>query len=39
MTNGLGSSQSFNAEQCLITVIRKWRRSVDDGGQSRYPYQ
>ena len=29
-----GFRKSFNAEHCLITMIKKWRRSVDGGGQA-----
>ena len=27
--------KGFNAQHCLITIIEKWRRSVDGGGQAR----
>ena len=29
-----GSRKGFNAEHCLITVIEKWRGSVDGSGQA-----
>ena len=29
-----GLQKSFNAQHCLITMIEKWRRSVDGGGQA-----
>ena len=28
-----GFRKGFNVEHCLITMIEKWRRSVDGGGQ------
>ena len=28
-----GFQKGFNAQHCLITMIEKWRRSVDAGGQ------
>ena len=28
-----GFRKGFNAQHCLITLIEKWRRSVDGGGQ------
>ena len=29
-----GFRKGFNAQHCLITVIEKWRRSVDGGDQA-----
>ena len=29
-----GFRKGFNAQHCLITMIEKWRRSVDGGGQA-----
>ena len=28
------SFQCFNAQHCLITMIKKWQKSVDGGGQA-----
>ena len=30
-----GFVKGFNAQHCLITMIEKWWRSVDEGGQAR----
>ena len=32
-----GFRKGFNAQHCLITMIEKWRRSVDGGGQAGAP--
>ena len=32
-----GSRKGFNAQHCLITVIEKWRGSVDGSGQAGAP--
>ena len=29
-----GFRKCFNAQHCLVTMIEKWRRSVDEGGQA-----
>ena len=29
-----GFRKGFHAQHCLITMIEKWRRSVDGGGQA-----
>ena len=30
--NILANYQCYNSQDCLITIIKKWRESVDKGG-------